>query len=73
MKRKKQIYFEAYDLHTFGLHCTNCQIALSAAGYIYGAEVTLTFFLPDYDFINFISHKEIDEIKENLKKRIDEL
>ena len=73
MKRKKENYFEAYDLHTCGLNGTNCQIALSADGYIEGEEVTLTFFLPDYDFINFISHKEIDEIKENLKKRIDEL
>ena len=73
MKRKKEIYFEAFNLHTCALNNTDSQIVLSADGYIEGEEVTLTFFLPDYDFIQFISHKEIDEIKENLKKRIDQL
>ena len=73
MKRKKEIYFEAFNLHTYALNNTDSQIVLSADGYIEGEEVTLTFFLPDYDFIQFISHNEIDRIKENLKKRIDEL
>jgi hypothetical protein len=45
------------------LNNTDSQIVLSADGYIEGEEVTLTFFLPDYDFIQFISHNEIDENK----------
>jgi hypothetical protein len=73
MATKRELFFEGFEIHTFGFNNTNSQIAISADGHLENEEVTLTFFLPDYDFIKFISHKEIDYIKENLKKRIDEL
>jgi hypothetical protein len=72
-KLHKELFFEGFEIHTFGFNNTDSRIAISADGYLEGEEVTLTFFLPDYDFIKFISHKEIDIIKENLKKHIDEL
>lgn len=73
MKQKKELVFEAFDLHTCALNNGCSSIALSAEGYLEGEEITLTMVLPDFDFINFISHQEIDAIKDNLKKRIDNL
>jgi len=73
MEPKKEIFFEGFNIHTLGFNNTDSEIVISADGYLECEEVTITFFLPDYDFLKFISHKEIDIIKENLKKRIDEL
>jgi hypothetical protein len=73
METKKQLFFEGFDIHTFQFNNSSTTIAISVDGYLENEEVTLTLFLPDYDFINFISHNEIDYIKENIKKRIDEL
>lgn len=71
---KKEYWFDAFDIHTLALNNDERSgIILVASGYLNGEEIELTIELPDYDFVNFISHKEIDEIKENLKKRIDKL
>lgn len=72
---KKEYWFEAFDVHTCALNNENngSSILFGMFGYLNGEEIELTIELPDYDFVNFISHKEIDEIKENLKKRIDKL
>lgn len=74
MKSKKEYWFDAFDIHTLALNNDECSgIVLVASGYLNGEEIELTIEFNDYNFLKFISHKEIDEIKENLKKRIDKL
>lgn len=74
MKQKKEYWFDAFDIHTLSLNSEDrSNITLVASGYMNGEEIDLAIEFEDYNFIKFISHKEIDEIKENLKKRIDKL
>jgi hypothetical protein len=74
MKSKKEYWFDAFDIHTFALNNDECSgILFVASGYLNGEEIELTIEFNDYNFLKFISHHEIDEIKENLKKRIDKL
>ena len=74
MKKKKSYWFDAFDIHTMALsNEETSSIVLVASGYMNGEEIDLTIEFEDYNFLKFISHKEIDEIKESLKKRIDKL
>lgn len=74
MKQKKEYWFDAFDIHTMALNSEDrSAITLVASGYMNGEEIDLAIEFHDYNFLKFISHKEIDEIKENLKKRIDKL
>jgi hypothetical protein len=69
----KQLVFNLYDLHTAHLNETDQDILLAGDSYYNGERVELMVVFKDIDFLEFISHHEIDRIKENLKKRIDEL
>ena len=74
MKQKeKQLALNLYDLDTVALNETDQDILLVGNSYHNGEPIELMVVLKDIDFLEFISHKEIDTIKENLKKRIDEL
>lgn len=74
MKQKKEYWFDAFEIHTLALNSDECSsILLVANGYMNGEEIDLTIEFNSYNFLKFISHKEIDEIKENLKKTIDKL
>jgi hypothetical protein len=69
----KEMMFNAYDLHTMMLNENFPEIIFVADSYYEGEKIELTIVFDDIKFIEFISHKEIDTIKENLKKRIDNL
>lgn len=73
MTTKKEIYLDLHNLHTLHLNETDQEIMLVADSYYKGEAVELSITLRDIDFLEFISHNEIDRIKENLKKRIDNL
>jgi len=79
MKTNKRLFFESINLHTCALNQTDYQISLVADGVFseVGVEkeeyVTMHIYFRDEEFLEFISHKEIDKIKENLKKRIGNL
>jgi hypothetical protein len=73
MATKKEMYLYLRNLHTLQLNETDQEIMLVADSYYKGEVVEVGIVLRDIDFLEFISHNEIDEIKENLKKRIDEL
>jgi len=74
MKQKeKQLALNLYDLHTVALNETDQDILLVGNSYHNGEPIELMVVLKDIDFLEFISHHEINRIKENLKKRIDEL
>lgn len=65
--------FNAYDLHTMMLNENFPEIIFVADSYHKGEKIELTIVFDDLKFLEFISHNEIDKIKENLKKRIDNL
>lgn len=69
----KQLVFNLYDLHTTHLNETDQDIILAGDSYYNGERIELMVVFKDIDFLEFISHHEIDRIKENLKKRIDAL
>jgi len=73
MATKKEMYLYLRNLHTLHLNETDQEIMLVADSYYKGEVVEVGIALRDIDFLEFISHNEIDRIKENLKKRIDEL
>jgi hypothetical protein len=67
------IIFNAYDLHTVMLNNNDPEIHLVALSYHNGEKIHLQIVLDDITFLEFISHREIDQIKENIKNRIDQL
>jgi hypothetical protein len=69
----EEMVFNAYDLHTVMLNNQFPEIILCASSYHKGEKIELTIVLDDLKFLEFISHHEIDTIKQNLKKRIDKL
>ena len=73
MTTKKEMYLDVLNLHTLHLNETDQDILLAGDSYYNGERVELMVVFKDIDFLEFISHYEIDRIKENLKKRIDEL
>ena len=74
MKQKeKRLAFNLYDLHTVRLNETDTDIVLVGDSYYNGEPIELMVVLDDFTFLKFISHHEIDKIKENLKQLIDEL
>jgi hypothetical protein len=73
MTTKKEMYLDVRNLHTLHLNETDQDILLAGDSYYNGERVELMVVFKDIDFLEFISHYEIDRIKENLKKRIDQL
>ena len=74
MKQKqKQLAFNLYDLHTMKLNERDSDIILVGDSYQDGEPIELMIVLNDLTFLKFISHHEIDVIKDNLKSFIDEL
>lgn len=71
--KQKQLAFNLYGLHTMALNERDQDILLVGDSYHDGEPIELMVVFRDIDFLEFISHHEIDRIKENLKKRIDEL
>lgn len=69
----KDMCFNAYDLHTIMLNENDPEIIMVANSYYQGEQIELHIVFDDLRFLEFISHHEIDKIKENLKKRIDNL
>ena len=69
----KELYFNAYDIDTLMLNNTDQDIIICADSYENGQPVRLNIVFRDIDFLQWISHGEIDKIKANLKRQIDEL
>ena len=55
------------------LNENNPEIIMVANSYYQGEQIELHIVFDDLRFLEFVSHHEIDKIKENLKKRIDAL
>ena len=70
---KKEMWFDAHNLHTLAMNNTDSEILFVADGYLNGKKISLTIAFTDINFLEFVSHKEINTIKKNLKKRIDKL
>ena len=73
MEKRKEVYLNLYDLHTAQLNENDGDIYLCGRSYQDGESIELCVIFNDMTFLEFISHHEIDKIKENLKKRIDNL
>jgi len=69
----KELYFNAYDIDTLMLNNTDQDIIICADSYENGQPVRLNLVFKDINFLEWISTHEINTIKANLKKRIDEL
>ena len=69
----KELYFNAYDINTLMLNNTDQDIIICADSYENGQPVRLNLVFKDINFLEWISTHEIETIKANLKKRIDEL
>jgi len=69
----KELWFNAYDIDTLMLNNTTQDIIICADSYENGQPVRLNMVFKDINFLEWISTHEINTIKENLKKRIDEL
>ena len=69
----KEMYLYMYDLHTTQLNETDLEIVLGGSAFHKGERIEVIIVMNDLNFLEFISHAEIDRIKENLKKRIDNL
>ncbi len=73
MEKRKEMYLNLYDLHTVQLNETDSDVYLCGRSYYNGESIELCVVFNDMTFLECISHHEIDKIKENLKKRIDNL
>jgi len=69
----KELWFNAYDIDTLMLNNTTQDIIICAESYENGQPVRLNMVFKDMNFLEWISTHEINTIKANLKKRIDEL
>ena len=69
----KELWFNAYDINTLMLNNTDQDIIICAESYENGQPVRLNMVFKDINFLEWISTHEINTIKANLKKRIDEL
>jgi len=69
----KELWFNAYDINTLMLNNTDQDIIICADSYEKGEPVRLNMVFKDINFLEWISTHEINTIKANLKKRIDEL
>ena len=69
----KELWFNAYDIDTLMLNNTTQDIIICAESYENGQPVRLNMVFKDINFLEWISTHEINTIKANLKKRIDEL
>lgn len=67
----KELYVNLYDLHTTQLNEINSEIILGGSAFNKGERTEVYIVINDLNFLEFISHAEINRIKENLKKRID--
>ena len=69
----KEIYINLYDLHTTQLNETDSEIVLGGSALNKGESIEVIIVMNDLNFLEFISHAEINTIKQNLKRRIDNL
>ena len=69
----RELYFNAYDIDTLMLNNRDQDIIICADSYQDGQPIRLNIVFKDINFLEWISNNEINEIKENLKKRIDQL
>jgi hypothetical protein len=71
--KAKEIYLNLYDLHTVHLNETDPEVVLGGSVLHKGKSTEVIIVFNDLNFLEFISHDEINRIKENLKERIDNL
>jgi len=71
--KAKEMHLNLYDLHTAQLNETDSDIYLCGSSYYKGEPIELCVVFNDMTFLEFVSHDDINRIKENLKKRIDNL
>ena len=72
-KEIKEVWLNAYDIDALMLNNTDQDIIICADSYQDGQPIRLNIVFKDINFLEWISNNEINEIKENLKKRIDKL
>ena len=72
-KPPQEMYFNAYNINTIMLNNRDWDIIICADSYHNGEPIYLNIVFKDINFLEWISNNEINQIKENLKKRIDQL